>query len=273
MERVTSPDGTAISYERYGEGPPLVLVHGGFSDHQTNWTYVKPLLAERFTVYAIARRGRGESDVTEGHSVVDEAADVAAVVRSIGEPVSLLGHSYGGHCAIEAAALVPELVAKLVLYEAPWPDAMPGEFVTQLDELGSREEWDALVETFLSDGLQVPAEDVAALRASPDWAPWIADAPATMRDLKAPVRHTFTPERFRTLTMPTLLLVGGESPREIYVTDAVATVLPDARVETLEGQAHEGMTTAPALFTEVVFRFLVDGVTDDRARDVPVRSA
>jgi hypothetical protein len=37
MERITGPAGTTISYDRYGSGPPLVLVHGGFSDHITNW--------------------------------------------------------------------------------------------------------------------------------------------------------------------------------------------------------------------------------------------
>jgi len=256
MERVISRDGTVISYERYGDGPPFVLVHGGFSDAKTNWTYVVPLLEERFTVYAVARRGRGETDATAGHSLLNEAADVAAVVQAAGEPVFLLGHSYGAHCALEAAALAPESIAKLVLYEAPWPHTLTAELVARLELLGARGDWDAMVETFLIDGLRVPREDVAALQASPDWAPWIADAKATLADLRALVRHTFTPERLRALSMPVLLLVGSESPRELYITDALATILPDARIVPLEGQAHEGMTTAPELFVETVVRFL-----------------
>ena len=56
--------------------------------------------------------------------------------------------------------------------------------------------------------------------------------------------------------MPVLLLVGSESPRELYVTDALAANLPDVRVVPLEGQAHEGMTTAPELFVATVARFL-----------------
>ena len=43
MERVTAPSGITVSYDRYGQGPPLVLVHGGFSDHLTNWERVRPL--------------------------------------------------------------------------------------------------------------------------------------------------------------------------------------------------------------------------------------
>jgi pimeloyl-ACP methyl ester carboxylesterase len=257
MERVISRDGTVVSYHRYGAGPPLVLVHGGFSDAKTNWTYVVPLLQERFTVYAIARRGRGETTATTGHSLQDEAADVAAVVQAVGEPVFLLGHSYGALCALEAAALVPDRIAKLVLYEAPWPNALSVELIARLAQLGAREQWDAMVETFLLDGLQVPREDVTALQNSPDWSPWIADAAATLNDLRALVRHSFTPERFRALSMPVLLLVGSESPRELYATDVLAANLPDARIVPLEGQAHEGMTTAPELFFETVAPFLL----------------
>jgi pimeloyl-ACP methyl ester carboxylesterase len=57
--------------------------------------------------------------------------------------------------------------------------------------------------------------------------------------------------------MPVLLLVGSESPREIYVTDALARVLPDVRIVSLDGQAHEGMTTAPEQFVATVSAFLM----------------
>jgi hypothetical protein len=56
--------------------------------------------------------------------------------------------------------------------------------------------------------------------------------------------------------VPVLLQIGSESSRDLYVTDALAAVLPDARVEELPGQAHEGMTTAPKMYAEAVFRFL-----------------
>ena len=55
METVTSRDGTPIAYERGGEGPPLVLVHGTTSDRST-WDLVLPELQNHFTVYAMDRR-------------------------------------------------------------------------------------------------------------------------------------------------------------------------------------------------------------------------
>ena len=44
MERISSLSGARVSYVKYGSGPLLVLVHGAFSDHDTNWAFVKPIL-------------------------------------------------------------------------------------------------------------------------------------------------------------------------------------------------------------------------------------
>ncbi|MGH9632305.1 MAG: alpha/beta fold hydrolase [Bryobacteraceae bacterium] len=115
MHRVESANGVTVSYEKHGNGPPLVLVHGGFSDHRSNWEFVLPFFEKRFSVYAIARRGRGETDATEGHSIEDESRDAAALIRAVGERVFLLGHSYGAHAALLAATMVADRVHKLVL--------------------------------------------------------------------------------------------------------------------------------------------------------------
>lgn len=254
MERVRAANGVQVSFERYGTGPALVLVHGSFSDHATNWQEVRELLAERYTVHAVARRGRGETDATEGHTLLDEAADVAAVLETL-PSAFLLGHSYGAQTALAAAALVPAKVQKLVLYEPPWP-SLATKVGPRLEALAARGEWDALVETFMRDALEVPAAEVAEIKASPVWKIWTVDAPASLGDLRALGAYVFDAERFRALAMPVVLLVGSESPRDAYVTDALAAVLPAARVVTLDGQAHEGMTYAPAQFVAALDRVL-----------------
>jgi pimeloyl-ACP methyl ester carboxylesterase len=257
MERITTSNGITISYVEYGSGPPIVLVHGGFSDHQTNWQEVAPLLRGRFAVTAVARRGRGETSATTGHGVMDEAADVVAVLREIGEPVFLLGHSYGALCALEAAARYPAGVRELVLYEAPTPDIASAEVVARLEAFGARGDWDGMVQGFLDEVLQVPADDIAALRASPGWEIWTSDAAASLHDLRAVVAYRFDVNRFRGLELPVLLLIGSESPRGLYLTDALAAILPNARVHVLAGQAHEGMTTAPEQFVEAISEALL----------------
>jgi len=98
---------------------------------------------------------------------------------------------------------------------------------------------------------------VDALRASELWPPIVGDAEASLGDLRAISRYAFRAERFGGLRVPVLLQTGTESPPELYVTDALAAALPDARVEQLRGQAHEGMTTAPEMYADAVARFLL----------------
>jgi len=232
-------------------------VHGGFSNHHTNWEFVRPLFEKQFTVYAIARRGRGETDATAGHSLADEGRDVVAVIRVIGEPVFLLGHSYGAQAALVAAAEVPHRVRKLVLYEPPWPCVLGQEALARLEELARVEDWDGLAVTFFHDQLSVPVRELDALRATALWPPIVADAEASLGDLRALSRYDFQAERFHELQVPVVLQIGTESPRDLYVTDALAAVLPDVRIQELVGQAHEGMTTAPEMYAEAVSRVLL----------------
>jgi pimeloyl-ACP methyl ester carboxylesterase len=92
-----------------------VLVHGTSADH-SRWAPVLPAFEQRYTVCAVDRRGRGGSGDSRDFVMEREFEDVAAVVDSFREPVILLGHSYGGLCALEAA-LLSRNVRALVIYE------------------------------------------------------------------------------------------------------------------------------------------------------------
>lgn len=255
--RIKTPNAVTVSYSKYGSGPPLVLVHGGFSDDITNWDFVRSLLEDRFTVYAIARRGRGETTATVGHSLQDEAKDVVAVIEEVSEPVFLLGHSYGALCSLAAAAQVPDRIRKLVLYEPPSPRLFPGDVMSRLEGLAGVGEWSDMAFTFFRDSLQVPLEILEELRDSDLWPPIVNDAKATLGDLRAVSRYDFSPDHFRQVRCPVLLQVGSESPRHVYLTDALLASLRDVRIEGLEGQAHEGMTTAPEMYAASVRKFLL----------------
>ena len=256
MERLITPNGITVSYEQGGSGPLLVLAHGAFSDHHTNWEFVKPALRQNFTTCAIARRGRGETDATHGHGIEDEVDDLAALLAVMKEPVFLLGHSYGAHCALATAHRLPGQVRKLVLYEPGRPDLFPG-VLARLDALASIGAWDEFAMTFFRDALHVPIEELEAVRSSDLWPPIVADAPASLGDVRALARYKFEAGRYRTLDIPVLLQIGSESPRDLYLTDALAAVLPNAAIGVLAGQAHEGMTTAPELYVEAVTSFLL----------------
>lgn len=79
------------------------------------------------------------------------------------------------------------------------------------------------------------------------------------RELRALNAYRFDPSRFASLTVPTVLLSGSESP-PLFAT-VVATHhegLPHSRIVTIPGQPHEAMTTAPYLFVETVVEFLTE---------------
>lgn len=265
METVISADGTTIAYERTGDGPPLVLLHGTSRD-RAYWAPIVPLLARQVTVYAVDRRGRGGSGDAPDYAIDREVEDVLAVLAAIDEPAHLLGHSYGAIVALEAA-LRADRLRSLLLYEPPLsvgahrvPDTL-GDRLAAILATGDRE---AVLVTFLREGPRYPPEVIAALQAQPDWADRLAFVHTLPRETQAVHRYRFDPERVASLRLPTLLLLGSESPpvfqQPIAALDAA---LPNSEAVVLQGQHHSAVTTAPDLFAKTVLRFLASLPTGD----------
>jgi pimeloyl-ACP methyl ester carboxylesterase len=258
MGQVISTDGTPIAYRRSGEGPPLVLIHGTAGNH-ARWAPILPPLEERFTVYAVDRRGRGASGDAPTYSIEREVEDVTAVVDSTGGPVDLLGHSYGALCALEAA-LRTDRLRRLVLYEPPIPagiEIYPGGIIERLEallEAGDREE---LLTTFFREVIQMPAHEIELMRVPPFWQARLALAHTLPRELRGSQGYVFEPARFSQMRTPSLLLLGSESPPFLKAATAVVhAALPTSRIAVLAGQQHIAMNTAPELFVDDVVRFL-----------------
>jgi pimeloyl-ACP methyl ester carboxylesterase len=258
MHTTTSQDGTRIAYWSSGSGPPLVVVHGTTADH-SRWARIRPRLEDAFTVYAMDRRGRGGSGDASGYVVQREFEDVAAVVDAIGEPVFLLGHSYGAICSLEAS-LLTDGVQRLILYEPPiptgvplYPPNAPGRIQSLVDE-GDLE---AGLELFFREVVRMTDQQFENYRSLPAWPTRIALAPTIPRELVIDRAYQFRPERFTTFSTPTLLLLGGDSPPAFrQATDLLAAALPAGRVAVMPGQQHVAMDTAPDLFLAEVTRFL-----------------
>ncbi|MGW5364796.1 alpha/beta fold hydrolase [Actinopolymorpha pittospori] len=119
LETVTSSDGTTIAFERYGEGPPVILIGGACNDRSTV-AGLAASLASDVTAIAYDRRGRGGSgDNGSDYSVTREVDDIAALIERVGGSASLFGHSSGAILAIEAT-LRGLPVNALAAYEPPY---------------------------------------------------------------------------------------------------------------------------------------------------------
>lgn len=252
-----SADGTRIVGSKSGSGPPLVFVHGTSVDR---WSvrFIEPLLAERFTVYAVDRRGRGLSgDSQSDYRIDQEFADIAAVVDSLEEPVDLFGHSYGATVALGAAPLARNL-RRLILYEAaPGIPSAPADLLAKLDGLLAENRREEVLSTFMVEVAGLSPDELEQLRISPVWAPRIAAAHTIPREIRAEESYTPDPHGFAALSSPVMLLTGSESPEWAkHGTTLVGSLFSDSRVVVLEGQGHVALMTAPELLVAEVTRFL-----------------
>ncbi|MEU4834926.1 alpha/beta hydrolase [Streptosporangium sp. NPDC023615] len=108
-------DGGTIAYEVTGAGPLIVLAHGMGDSRAAYHAVIPPLVAAGYRVAAVDLRGCGESSVDwPSWSRTDIAGDLLAVIRHLGGPAVLVGHSISGGAATIAAAAEPSLVTAVV---------------------------------------------------------------------------------------------------------------------------------------------------------------
>ncbi|SEL40806.1 alpha/beta fold hydrolase [Nitrosovibrio tenuis] len=258
MELISSSDGTSIACWHSGAGEPLLLVHGTSGDHLA-WAPVLPALERHFSVWTIDRRGRGRSGDANSYAFERECEDIARVVDGIGGSVHLLGHSFGGLCALEAALLTPN-IGGLILYEpsislagSAW-SAELNATMQYLLKAGNREE---VLLLFFRDIVKTPSQEIAAMQGGPSWHGRIAAVHTIPRELQGIDRYIFEPARFHALQIFTMLLLGGDSPpRRHRIAEKLHQALPFSQIKLLQGQQHSAMRTAPDLFVREVTEFL-----------------
>jgi pimeloyl-ACP methyl ester carboxylesterase len=260
---VRSADGTSIAVFSAGSGPPLLLVHGAAADH-TTFRVLGPLLVPMFTTHAIDRRGRGASGDTAPYAIEREFEDVAAVAatvaRDAGGPVDILGHSYGGRCALGAALLSPD-IGRVISYEgAPTP---PGErygdaaLAAELAALAEAGQNETLLERFLARVVGLTVDELDRYRADPVWPRRVAAAPTIARELAVESSDEAGLERLGGVRQPVLQVLGGDSRREFAIaTAALDDRLVDGTIVVIPGAKHAAHHTHPGAVVEVVTSFL-----------------
>lgn len=267
---VTSPDGSAIAAVRYGapDGPPLLLVHGAAADH-TTFRVVGPMLASRFDVYAMDRRGRGLSGDALSYAIEREFEDVIAVADAIARArgvaaVDVFGHSYGGRCAL-GAALRSEAIRRVTSYEgAPTPPGVRYGNAGQAAELAAMAEagqLERLLETFMTRVVGMSPAELDRYRSDPVWPRRVAAAGTIARELLVEAGPAAGLELLGGVRQPVLQLLGGDSIEAFAVaTWALDERLVDGRVVVIEGAKHAAHHTHPGAVVASVSSFLLGGM-------------
>lgn len=254
MATASSRDGTEIAYWVSGTGPSLVLVHGASADH-TRFAPVIEALARHFTVYAMDRRGRGDSGDHPDYSLQAEAEDVLAVIDAAEDPVFLLGHSFGGICALEAAVR-SDRIRRLILYEPPVA-APRNDDVSVYEGLIANGKPETMLLRFLRENVRLSETEIEGLRAQPTWPDRVAIARTIPREIQAVQDYAVDARILSTLSIPTLLLLGGDSPEFQRIgSEELLKAIPESRMVVMPGQQHYAMLTAPAEFVREVREFL-----------------
>jgi pimeloyl-ACP methyl ester carboxylesterase len=114
-------NGIKLYHEIYGEGEPLVLIHGGLTTIGEMQGWVQPL-AEKRRVIAVEMQGHGRTaDTDRPMSFTTLGDDIAVLLDHLEIPkTDLVGHSFGGASAIRAAIQQPEKVRRLVVISSPY---------------------------------------------------------------------------------------------------------------------------------------------------------
>ncbi|MEU8374527.1 alpha/beta hydrolase [Micromonospora sp. NPDC048894] len=251
-------NGLRLWYEEHGDGPPLVLLHGGYGSTET-FAPILPALAERRRVIAVDLQGHGRTaDVDRPLRYESMAYDVAALLRHLDLPgAEVLGYSLGGGVALRTAIQHPELVRRLVLISTPcrrrgWYPEVLTMMAGQDERAGEQMRGTPPHQLYQriaprpQDWPQLWAKSGALLRHEYDWSPEVAAlaVPTLLVFADAdsiPVTHMA--EFYR-------LLGGGHRH-----PGADGTGRPTSRLAVLPGLTHHDILTTP-LLPQLVVPFL-----------------
>jgi len=253
-------DGVQIAYERAGEGPPLVLLHGYVGDGRATWQGQIDGLSDEFTVIAWDAPGAGRSsDPPEAFGLAGYADCLAGFIGRLGlETAHVAGLSFGGILALELYrrhSATPRTLTLASAY-AGWAGSLPVEIVEQrlqqalaLADLSPEEFVNALLPTMFSEGTRQESVDAfgATMRAFRP-AGFRAMARASAEDLR---------EVLPLITIPTLLVYGDKDMRApLSVAEDLRAAISGSTLVVVPEAGHICNIEAPDGFNLAVRNFL-----------------
>jgi pimeloyl-ACP methyl ester carboxylesterase len=238
-----------------GEGPPLVLLHGG--DPNPGWRQQHQALAEQFSVYAPSHPGFGH---TPGLAWITNIGDMALFylwfLEAVGlERTHLVGHDIGGWLAADMATACPQVVDRLVLVDAMGLKPQRGEirdiFLITLAEVRTQSFFDAQ---------QVPEwQQLYGHPPTPETTDRAEEALETLvRLCWKPYMHELRlPSLLPRITRPTLIVWGREDAIvPLECGELYQQHIAGSRLAVLDACGHCPQIEKPQAFADVVRSFL-----------------
>lgn len=246
-------NGINIHYEEFGEGTPLILLHGG-SGTLDEWKPMIPSFAPHFHIYALDSRAHGKTDNPAGKlSYRMMADDVAAFIEALEIPRPLVcGYSDGGQIALELALRHPGLARALVV-GAAWY-RFSEEYVNALKTWGFEKpgeynfEWvEANFPFFVEDWKKSHYRE-----GDPDY--WKKLMLQLSEMWLTP--HDYSESDFKRITDPLLILIGDRDGM-IPLDDAIGMyrMIPTAELAVIPNADHMGVIMQPEPFIHILLEF------------------
>lgn len=259
MPEIVNPtDGTRISYEVVGDGPPLLLLHGSALSRAIwrGFGYVRAL-RDQYRLILVDLRGHGRSDKphsVDGYSLDLVVGDLLAVLDDAGvRRAHVLGYSFGGFVALGLAIGYPERVSGLIVGGAS-SRTRKGAF--------DRLYFPGAVDVLENEGIEAFLDQWNASRAWPlDAATRAAfasnDAAAMAAYMRrADVEAGLADDQIARISSPTLAFVGSEDVHRVEDTKHLAQTIAGASAVIIAGHDHSTTVAATPEVLAAVEPFL-----------------
>ncbi len=261
MITAQAADGSSVRAFDEGHGPVVLILHGGMDDG-SSWRRVASRLAPRFRVLRLHRR-QYRPDLTVGSActMAEEVEHVTALVRAIGEPMVIVGHSSGAVLTLEALVAAPSAFAGAILYEPPCVIGPPlgGDALGRAQAAIAADKPGTALAIFVRDIVRVSAWTARLTKLMVALSPRVRRMARHQIDDCAAIDQLGNRlDSYATITVPTMLLGGDRSPAHLGERlDALERVLPHTERVVLHGQGHTANALAPGKLADVIAGFAV----------------
>lgn len=253
-----------LNYKVFGEGDPVLILHGMFGTLD-NWQTIAKKLAEDFMVFIIDLRNHGRSPHSEDFDYTIMANDIREFMENnwIYEAY-VVGHSMGGKVAMQLASENPDLVKKLAVVDIA-PKVYVGNhqtifealFSLDLDQLQSRKEADQLLQEKIdSYGVRQFILKNLSINKETQKYEWKMNLPVIYAAYQTILGKGNLSTPFDN---PTLFIKGATSkyilPEEL---EDYKIYFPNATLKTIEKAGHWVHAEQPKAFLEVLADFLLN---------------